>query len=760
MNDRILASCIFAFITGLAVCATAGACVYMLVPVFILIVCIKAVSDKNPGRLISLAVLIAAGMIAFTTTEIRVDEDVCRFENKYVEVCGTVTRPPKPNGDMYVMTVKQEKIERAGKTYKSGGNILVYVSDRAELRAGDRIEVSGKYQRPQENRNDGGFNYRKYLKTDDIRATMFVSKSRVKFVEYSPTPGTYAFVFSQKLGNKITSYISGEEGELVRAVVLGDKEGFTDEMKNNFSDCGISHIVAVSGMHMSILIMFIMNLGMIFGIKRKLRAISAIAVILCYVFMLGFVPSAIRAAVMGIAVMSATLINRREDFATSVLTGAFIILLINPYSIFDTGFLLSFAAVTGIYLFAERFNGIFIKILPSSVCAAVAMSVSVNLMTFPITATVFNKINFVGIIANIIIVPFLEALFIGGMLVAVIPFAGHIIALPLKAVAKAVLFLSDLLAEMRFLNISVMTPNVLMLAISTGVILFIFLTVHRKSKAAKICTAAVLAVLTSAATAVQIYEYGLFRVEFINVGQGDSILISEKGQNFLIDTGRENSRDSLEYLKDRGIMKLGVLFITHADSDHSGGAKNIADNIEVEKVVLPYTKRYDGVTNELEEYFTVKGSDVLYASAGDVFGSENAIIRILMPDGAETKEDYRNNNSLVMAVEYKDKRFLMTGDAGHGAEKILLEKYDIKSDILKVGHHGSINSTSDEFLNEVLPEYAVISCGINHYGHPAEEVVSKLEKIGSIIYRTDENGNIVFKTDKKGRIKVGDMQWR
>ncbi len=752
MSDRILARYILVFIVGLAACAIAGSAVYELVIILAIAFFLKLLRDANPERLMITAVLFTVGMIVFSAAEAKTNAVAEKFDGSYVELYATVLEPPKLKNDNYIMKVSGQKIRYASAEYKTDGYVQVYCGDRINFRAGDDVRISGKYVRPQENKNSGGFNLRTYLKTDDIRATMFVSANSIRLAGHSHSWQSFIFEIKQKINNRISSHIGGEQGELVKAVVTGDKESFTDEMKNNFADCGISHIVAISGMHMSILIMFIMRLGRFFGIRRKLRSLCAIVVILCYISILGFVPSAIRAAVMGIAVMSAELINRREDFITSILIGAALILLINPYWVFDTGFLLSFSAVIGIHLFAPALSRMLSRMLPNPIRSVLAMSIAANLLTMPIVATIFNKINLVGFAANIIIVPVLEILFIGGICAAILPV--YIITLPLKTVATLVLAIADFMAELRFMNISVMTPNILMLMINAMFIFIVYHILNRRNLKIISRGVAVLAVLIGICAAQQIYKQDLLRVEFINTGQGDSILISSDNKHFMIDTGRENSRDSLEYIKDRGIKKLDILFITHSDSDHSGGAMCLAENIRIEKAVLPYVKTSDETTRALEAEFIKRGTDVMYAEAGDSFTLGDATAKVLMPDGNEIEEDYRNNNSLVMKIEYKENEFLMMADAGFDTEKVMMEKYELSAKVLKAGHHGSAKSTSEEFLNLVKPEYAILSCGVNNYGHPSEEVLEKLENCGCVIYRTDESGNIVFEINKKGKMTV------
>jgi beta-lactamase superfamily II metal-dependent hydrolase len=244
-------------------------------------------------------------------------------------------------------------------------------------------------------------------------------------------------------------------------------------------------------------------------------------------------------------------------------------------------------------------------------------------------------------------------------------------------------------------------------------------------------------------------ERTTLEVHFIDVGQADSILIKvPTGENMLIDAGNNGDSELLDkYLKAQGIEKIDVAVGTHPHEDHIGSLDTVINNFDVKKVYMP---KYAHTTKTFEDVLLAiknKGLKISTPIPGDTFNLGEAKFSILAPNGDNYKSI--NDYSIVLRMEYGNNSFLFTGDSEDLSEKEILEKkYNVQADVLKVAHHGSTTSTSDEFLNAVSPEFAVISCGEgNDYGHPHKEIVSKLNKKGIKILRTDELGTIVINSD-------------
>lgn len=245
-----------------------------------------------------------------------------------------------------------------------------------------------------------------------------------------------------------------------------------------------------------------------------------------------------------------------------------------------------------------------------------------------------------------------------------------------------------------------------------------------------------------------------FSVHFIDVGQGDCSLIVSGENAVLIDGGeRENSEEILSYIYDLGLKKLDCIVATHPHSDHIGGLIGVLEKFPVEEVLLPRlsesntptTRVYEDLLNGILQ----SGAKVFAAKPGDKYEYGEIKYTVLAPFSQDSN---LNNMSVVLRMEYEDTSFLFTGDAESRLEYSVLDSgADIQSDVLKVAHHGSNTSSEQVFLKEVKAKYAVISCGLNNsYGHPHDEVVSRLRSVGSSIYRTDKSGNIVFALNEEG----------
>lgn len=258
----------------------------------------------------------------------------------------------------------------------------------------------------------------------------------------------------------------------------------------------------------------------------------------------------------------------------------------------------------------------------------------------------------------------------------------------------------------------------------------------------------------SNSAAVDLSGNGL-SVTYIDVGQGDSILLQTKGQNMLIDAGEKENKDVLKKLfSDRGVKKLDYVITTHPHSDHIGAMPYIIKKTDIGKIFMPKVSHTTSVYEDLLKEISKKGLKIESPKIGDSFSFGNAVCTILAPKNEEYKEI--NDYSIVLLLQFGENRFIFTGDAEEISEGEMCEgTISLKADVLKVGHHGSDTSSNDAFLNYVSPKFAVISCGEdNSYNHPNKKIVKRLEKRGITIYRTDKNGTITAVSDGKS------IKWR
>ena len=409
-------------------------------------------------------------------------------------------------------------------------------------------------------------------------------------------------------------------------------------------------------------------------------------------------------------------------------------LLYNPYYIYNVGFLFSFVICFYLIYFGNltnNFKNYFVKLLITSLICFVA--------SIPIMINNFYYINIMSPLINVVFVPFVTFIIFPLCLITlIIPYFDNILLLALNIMEQLSLFFN-------YFNINLIMSkvNIFIFILYYIIITFIFI----KPKYFYI-----LIIMIFIHTNIKYFNQNNY-LTMIDVGQGDSILLELKNKNILIDTGGNSFSDYniavnklIPYFKSLGIKKIDYLILTHGDYDHLGEAVNLVKNFKVEKVIFNC-----GEFNELEQELikVLDKKKIPYYSCVKELNVDNNKLYSL------NNKDYgnENDNSSVIYTKLNNHKFLFMGDAGVGVEEDLIEKYNLQDiDVLKVGHHGSRTSSSIEFINEINPEYSIISVGKNNrYGHPNKEVLDALEE--SKIYRTDQNGSIMFKINNN-KLKI------
>lgn len=590
-------------------------------------------------------------------------------------------------------------------------------------------------------------------------------------------------------------------------ILVGYKDEIPKEVQENFKESNISHILAVSGLHVSYIIIAISkSLEKIQG-KRKSK-ITTIFIIILYMFITNFSPSVVRAGLMGIISIVAKLTYNKNDIWTSIAISMLCILVYNPYLILSTGVLLSYGGTIGIIVFQKSISSILEKIKFKSqiykynakisrivdyIQDTLVVSFSAQIVIAPIIAKMFNTVSFSFFITNFLVSPIIGPIIILGFLFIIsnylFPiFITGIIKFIIENLLKILITISNLGKYLPLNKIYLPTPEIwkiliyyifiytvnILYKISTRRKVTVFqkrlinwknLIKHLLRKnSQKVVTIIICLVLTL--TIIKIIPNN-FKLYFIDVGQGDSTLIvTPQGKNILIDGGGSESYDVgknilLPYLLDRKVTKLDYVIISHFDTDHVGGILTVLEELEVKKVIIG--KQYENSENYEKFLETVKNKKILVRQVqkGDKINIEKDVqIKVLFPEEKMIEENSINNNSLVFKLIYKDISILFTGDIEKIAEEQIVNLYSrnniLKSTILKVSHHGSKTSSTQEFLELVHPKIALIGVGENNlYGHPNDDVIERLKNINAKIYRTDNDGEIIIEVNK--RIKIQKM---
>ena len=600
--------------------------------------------------------------------------------------------------------------------------LLINYNGEFKYKLGDLIRVSGDLKLPTENTNFNVFNYKKYLLSKKI--FFILDGEKIELVKKNKN-------ILYKIKNKINDKLQGNA--YLSAFILGDNSYIDDNIKSSYQINGISHLFAVSGMHVS----FIVSIISFFLKKFKGYEIVMILMLLFYSFLTNFSPSIMRSVIF----FSLCLIKNKFKWKISVfnlfLIMTSIFLLYNPYYIYHIGFVYSFVISGFLIYFSDKLRE------KSYFKNLIKISLLAFIVSLPLTIYNNFSINLLSPILNIFFVPFVSIIiFPLSFLVVLLPIFNNVYLFLINILEKISLFCSNITV----FNLIFAKPPIIVIFIYYIVIILVI-----KNKKYFF----VLFIVVLIHYNINIFNSNL-KITLLDVGQGDSLIISSphNKSNILIDTGGKmfsnsnyiSNNISIPYMKSVGIKKINYLILTHGDFDHMGESINLVNNFKVENVIFNC-----GEFNDLEkELIKILGKKkIKYYSCIKELNIDNNKLYFL-----QTKEyDNENDNSNVIYTELNGYKFMFMGDAGVEKEKDILDKYNISNvDVLKVGHHGSNTSSSKEFINSINPKYSLISVGKNNrYGHPKESVLDILNS--SKIYRTDKNGSIMF-TIKDNKLKI------
>ena len=736
-------------------------------------------------------------------------QQISNEDNNEVKVRAIIVSEPKEKEYKYTCTIKVEEI-----TFLSDGQLSnsseIFKKDKTNVdmknvvknevsfentllllnlkksnnlkeipQYGDEISIVGNVEKPSGARNYMGFDYKSYLKSKKIYGTIetkeveILSKNNVNMFE------TLINKIQNNIKNNITNILGEEEAALCIGILIGEREAISEEVENDFKRSNLTHMLAVSGSHITYIITALANLLSKTGKKFTKR--FTIVFLLFFMALTGFTASVMRASIMGILVLMASLLNRKSDTINNLGISAFIILLINPFTLIDVGFLLSFGGTIGIVTLNDKINnfilhrGGYLKYknnkLFNYLVSSFSITLSANIIIIPIMAYFFSTFSFTFWISNILAAPIMELTTILGFLVYFVsiiffPFA-KFLGLILNIFLDILLKIAEISSFIPGSSIYIKTPTILsciffyfiiyvILNYRKNKIIFCQIVKHgnikkisedkkvgkETSKVSAIAMIPVIVILIICNLISTITSKEL-RIYFVDVGQGDCTLIeTPTKKHILIDGGGSEfgsfdvgESTLLPYLLDRGITTIDYMLISHFDSDHIGGLFYVMENIKVKNVII--SKQGENSEN-LTKFINIvkeKKIKVMIVEKGDIVQIDKySYFEILFPEEDLIKENILNNNSIVAKFNCLNLRMLFTGDIEEIAEERLEELYNdtnkLNADILKVAHHGSKTSSTSKFLELVDPQIALIGVGKNNnFGHPNDGVIDRMEKL-------------------------------
>lgn len=466
------------------------------------------------------------------------------------------------------------------------------------------------------------------------------------------------------------------------------------------------------------------------------------------------------------------LVYRKSDIYNNLFLSALLILFLNPYKLFNIGFELSYLGTLGILLIGpqlvKRKNKKQNR-LKKIVVDSIAISISVQILIAPVIILNFNTISYNFLISGVISTPiFALIMIIGVLFLILIPF--RIIFFPIiKILVGFLIGISQFLSRLPFSNITIPTPNLIIIVVYYIILFLILISkkellfriIKSKAKIKYMIKRIIIAILIITLAFQLFNNFGDkdLRIYFIDVGQGDSsLIITPNKKTILIDGGGSLDKDYdigkntlVPYLLDRGVLTIDYLMVSHFDTDHCGGLMYLLKTLKVKNVFISKQIELNEECKFFLELVKQKNINLKLIKQGDVIPiEENLKIYILYPSLNLQFNDL-NNNSIVAKLVYKKFSMLFTGDIEKQAEKELVEKYSknvLKSTVLKVAHHGSKTSSTQEFIDLVNPKVALIGVGKdNNFGHPNEEIIERLKNLKIKVFRTDECGEIEIKSN-------------
>lgn len=652
---------------------------------------------------------------------------------------------------------------------------------------GSMITFKSVLQEPSDSRNPGEFSYKDYLALHDIHAVISVfGFSHIKRTHQQRTFFLFEkIIFPVKdfIIRTITSNLKGDNAYFLIGLLLGDRSDISREIKNAFMNTGTIHVLAVSGAHVLIVVTVIFTIFGLLRFPRKVKIVATIVMLGLYVLLTGGTPSVIRASIMASIILLGKLFQERVNVYNTLGLSAVILLLVDPKQLFNVGFQLSFSAVFSIVYFYPKLEHL-ISLIPEKweevrmvkwLWQAFAVSTAAQIGTIPFTALYFGRVSLVSFFANLVVVPLV------GVLVP-IGIAGVLFSIVSSFIGSCFFEVNNLVAwfTLTFVRLAEQVPfatvNTALFGLKDTFIYFtvvgLIFNIRDRLIVKRIVLFGLLGSNMILYSSLFDDQIGKLQVTFLDVGQGDAAVIRfPQGQTVLVDAGPISSgmnageKIVAPYLRKQGISTIDAVISTHPHADHIGGMPYIMEHFRIKEVIDQDQRagsklfaEYDSLKHTLPSGLCRAGMQPLQYSNIRVYCLHPSR-SFLDTDGSDGYTDL-NESSIVLKLVYGSTSFLLTGDAEQPAENNMVRWYGdfLDSDVLKAGHHGSITSSSELFLEEVTPHDAVISVGrFNKFHHPSSIVIDRLKAMHAIVHRTDEEGAVVFESDGH---TITHLRWR
>lgn len=633
---------------------------------------------------------------------------------------------------------------------------------------GDTISGVGEFQEIAAVRNPGEFDFMNYYNRQNLYGWIFADDHYVIHIDKNDAFQINKFIGAvrDKIRNYFNKYASGVAGNLLSALILGDKSDIEPSIRDSFAETGVIHVLAVSGLHVSYVLIILLLLKNMLRLPWGWDRIIVILGLCIFVIITGSKASVVRASIMAGLYILAPVVNRQVKIWNIIAAAGFIILCFNPFDLFDLGFQLSFLAVISIVFFYNWLN----ETLPEKIRVNNIQNSSVRFIwglflvsfaaqigTLPLTSFVFGKIPIIALIANVFIVPLIGLLVGIGfaiLFLSWIPGIGIALGNTAWLIAKIITSMTYYFSNLKYSSIQLTFSPFHILLYFMIIFSIVMLCNSQKRKYGMISILFVSNLLIWK----WVMDEKKMDIIFMDVGQGDAaVIILPNDKTMLIDAGQRNQYEDmgneivLPVLKYLNIEKLDWVVMSHPHSDHIGGLVSLINEVKIDTVwdsFIPYKSwTYNTIISRAES----NEVHVIHPHQGQVMKlSDNVFVEFLAPDSIFAVSEHNvNNASIVFKLSYGATSVLFTGDLEHEGDQFLLPYEEmLKVNVLKVAHHGSITSTTASLLDFIQPNIAVVSVGRkNKFSHPSSIVMERLEERNILIHRTDENGALWLRSD-------------
>ncbi|MEW6457156.1 MAG: DNA internalization-related competence protein ComEC/Rec2 [Acidobacteriota bacterium] len=686
--------------------------------------------------------------------------------DEYIDLYGYAYKTPELTDQGKYIFMKLEKIWFDKKEIPSYGKVRIKIRSEEinfpEINMGDRIKVSAKLSHFYSYKNFKSSSSRIFFKINQInRIAYSKSQNLIEIIEKNRkfnllnTISQIREFLLKKIDESATrdhKYL--KEASFLKAILLGEREGLPKEILDSTQNSGLFHLLAISGAHIGIISFFIFRFLRLFINSEKLNYIILIFFLIFYSVLVEGRASVIRASLMAISFSIGKILYKDINYINILSFSYVLILAINPFFLFDIGFQLTYTATLSLILLAPRFLK-YLPALPFKISELTSISLAAQIGVLPIIAYYFNRVTLISVFLNLLAVPLagiiLGLSFIILPIYLIFPFLKFLM-ISIFYLIDIFLLISDFSYKTPFLSYRIPGPNILLM-----IIYYIFLTIllTKLNKKLKIIFLTSFLFSLFLILAYPFPSYSKYMsISFIDVGQGESILVEFPGYKKMLIDGGGTFNDNFDigervvspFLWSKGIKKINYVVSTHAHSDHLKGLITVIKNFKYGEIWESTSPKNEFLYKKFIKLLKNKPKKI---NRGYKTKINNVEIEIIHPPRKKDPEKALNEDSMVIKLSYRKISFLLTADIDMVSEMDIIKSgTNIKVNVLKAPHHGAKSSSSEEFLEKVKPEIVVICVGYkNSFGFPDQEIIDRYRIRKINVLRTDYNGLIEIKTD-------------